>query len=91
MDTEITHEKGHHLRDSLQYLGICTTVLLAVALIYVCTTAIHRIYFHPLRNVPGPLLAAVTDWYAVYIARGGQQHIDQYELHLRYGMSGTAL
>lgn len=27
---------------------------------------IYNVYFHPLRNIPGPKLAALTDFYAFY-------------------------
>ncbi|KAG5921419.1 hypothetical protein E4U53_003803 [Claviceps sorghi] len=36
--------------------------------------AIYNLYLHPLRNVPGPKLAALTDFYAFYwnwIREGG--------------------
>lgn len=54
---------------------------------------IRRLYFHPLANVPGPKLAAITGWYETYYdifrkvpgARGGQMTFKIQELHRRYG------
>jgi hypothetical protein len=33
---------------------------IAVFLLYAFAISIYRLFFHPLRNVPGPRLAAVT-------------------------------
>ncbi|KAI1214327.1 putative elymoclavine monooxygenase [Annulohypoxylon truncatum] len=43
--------------------------LIALAAVFVVPAIIaiiHRVYIHPLRHIPGPLLAAVTDFYGFY-------------------------
>jgi hypothetical protein len=35
-------------------------------LIYFITKAVYRLYFHPLRNIPGPKLAALSSAYEFY-------------------------
>ena len=51
----------------------------------------YNVYFHPLRNFPGPKLASATRWYEGYydmlVGEGGQymQEIDR--MHAQYGLS----
>lgn len=59
-------------------------VVLVIALLFV---VVKRLCFHPLRNVPGPKLAAATGWYEFYydvICNGDYSHKYQ-ELHEKYG------
>jgi hypothetical protein len=35
------------------------------ALVYTAVLACYRIYFHPISHIPGPKLAAATQWYQV--------------------------
>ncbi|KAI1613403.1 cytochrome P450 3A31 [Exophiala viscosa] len=58
------------------------SVLSVLTLIAFC---IRRIYFHPLSEYPGPLLAKVTDLYAAYHAWKGDIHVDMWRQHQRYG------
>ncbi|KAI1343115.1 cytochrome P450 [Xylariaceae sp. FL0016] len=47
--------------------------------------AIYRLYFHPLANVPGPRLAAITSfWYACQVQKG-QMGTFSVALHKKYG------
>ncbi|VUC37794.1 unnamed protein product [Clonostachys rosea] len=58
---------------------------LALAVSFIIFTIIYRIYFHPLRDVPGPLAAKVTElWRTGKYARGNW-HQDILDLHSKYG------
>ncbi|KAK1221384.1 hypothetical protein PQX77_015791 [Marasmius sp. AFHP31] len=41
--------------------------------------------FHPLANVPGPMIFKITKFWRMYICWTGKQHIVLKELHNRYG------
>ncbi|GAB0135925.1 elymoclavine monooxygenase [Epichloe bromicola] len=47
----------------------------------------HRLFLHPLRNVPGPKLAAATSWYEFYqdVILDGHYLKDYPRLHAQYG------
>ena len=63
--------------------------VLITALAYLCYAVASRLVFHPLKNFPGPRMAAFTEMYAFYyeIWQNGLmvQHIK--ELHRVYGGS----
>lgn len=63
--------------------------ILIIALAYLCFAVASRLVFHPLKNFPGPRMAAFTEMYAFYyeIWKNGLmvQHIK--ELHRAYGGS----
>lgn len=63
-------------------LGLGLAVLAALL-----TTAIYRLYLHPLRHIPGPKLAAVTWLYEIYydVVQPGQYIFRLMELHRQYG------
>jgi hypothetical protein len=50
---------------------------------------IYNLWFHPLRNFPGPVLARATKWYETYFdvfkAPGGQYIFEVDRLHQKYG------
>lgn len=58
---------------------------LVIPLALLLVRVIHRRYVHPLRRVPGPFLASVTDLYRVFVfVRGCQHHVYQ-QLFAKYG------
>ncbi|KIK62787.1 hypothetical protein GYMLUDRAFT_41681 [Collybiopsis luxurians FD-317 M1] len=62
-------------------------LLVSFASIYCAGLALYRLLFHPLREYPGPALAALTEGYEAYynIIKGGNL-VAQYEkLHKQYG------
>ncbi|ESZ91309.1 cytochrome P450 [Sclerotinia borealis F-4128] len=61
--------------------------VLTIVLLSVATGAIYRLYFHPLRHIPGPKLAALTWWYEFYfdVIQPGQYVFQIKKLHQSYG------
>lgn len=57
-------------------------LLVAVALV---TNIVYNAYLHPLRKVPGPFLASVTELWRTTKYASGQWHQDIVDLHRRYG------
>ncbi|KAF9063712.1 cytochrome P450 [Rhodocollybia butyracea] len=62
-------------------------LLFCSALFYVGTVALYRLFFHPLRKYPGPVLAAFTEGYEMYynIVKGGGLVIQIEKLHKIHG------
>jgi hypothetical protein len=54
---------------------------------YFASTAIYRLFFHPLARFPGPKLAALTRWYEAYydVVQNGQYTYKIDQLHREYG------
>ena len=66
------------------------TISLALTLcfVYVTGLVVYRRLFHPLRNVPGPFLAAASGWYEFYydVIRGSRYFCKILKLHEQYGL-----
>lgn len=62
-------------------------LLLSLPLLYCVAVVIYRLYFHPLRSIPGPRLAAATGWYDFYydVYLKGELLFKIKELHEIYG------
>ncbi|KAJ3530852.1 hypothetical protein NMY22_g8407 [Coprinellus aureogranulatus] len=69
--------------------GNHSLLLEALSLSIVALTCLfaYRAYFHPLAGVPGPRLAAITDYYATYydLVENGKMVKQLESLHKRYG------
>ncbi|EXJ68907.1 uncharacterized protein A1O5_07839 [Cladophialophora psammophila CBS 110553] len=72
------------LLDSLRLLQI-VVLLLAISFVYLVYISIYRLFFHPLANYPGPLLAKLTTWYSAYHNYVNDVHIDILRCHAVYG------
>ncbi|KAF9077837.1 cytochrome P450 [Rhodocollybia butyracea] len=62
-------------------------LFLYAALFYLFVVAFYRTSFHPLHKYPGPVLAALTSWYAAYynIVKGGGLLAEIERLHKLHG------
>lgn len=68
-------------------LGLLSLPMLIFALLgLVIGKVIWSFFFHPLRHIPGPALAKVTDIWHLYHCWGGKRHHKLMELHKKYGI-----
>ena len=71
--------------DSLAYLIVPATL----GLLYTVGLVIYRLVFHPLARVPGPKLAAATQWYEgwydLFVGTGGTYWKEIDRMHEKYG------
>ena len=75
---------------SIPYLSL-SLLLLLLGFISLVALGVQRLHFHPLKNIPGPKLAAATGLYELYYdcILHGQFHFKIEEMHKRYGESVT--
>ncbi|KAE8357189.1 cytochrome P450 [Aspergillus caelatus] len=66
-------------------LLLCISFL---AVAYLLSLIVYRIYFHPLSKIPGPLLPKLTDWYAAWMVWRGTSHTAIWKGHQKYGNVG---
>ncbi|KAJ5675330.1 hypothetical protein N7462_008227 [Penicillium macrosclerotiorum] len=68
-------------------LSFYFSFITAAWVIYSSLTVIYRLYFHPLRHIPGPKLAAATHLYEFYydVILGGKFILQMEKMHQRYG------
>ncbi|KAI0861523.1 benzoate 4-monooxygenase cytochrome P450 [Xylaria cubensis] len=60
-------------------------VLFLIGLSHWLYSIIYNLYFHPLRNVPGPKIAAISDIPHCWWFMGGRHPYEMLELHGKYG------
>lgn len=81
-----------YLKGWIQFMGnptspsaVMGTLILAI-LFYAFSITVNRLFFQPLRKVPGPKLAALTKWYGFYhnVIRDGQYSLSFPLLHKKY-------
>jgi hypothetical protein len=74
---------------SLQEVSRSTIVwsFVTVSVIYVILRCVYNLYFHPLRKIPGPKMAAMCSWYDFYsdIIKGGTYLWQVKKMHDEYG------
>ena len=58
---------------------------IALAILSAVGYCFYNIVLHPLRKIPGPLLASLSPFRQIWALHGGQQHIDHIKLHEKYG------
>ncbi|EXJ76401.1 uncharacterized protein A1O5_00909 [Cladophialophora psammophila CBS 110553] len=64
-------------------INLQTSLILAV--IFLSTVVLYRLYFHPLAKLPGPPLAAITGLYRTYLYYRGDWHDQVLKIHQKYG------
>ncbi|KAG8626938.1 hypothetical protein KVT40_005883 [Elsinoe batatas] len=62
-----------------------TTLLLLLPPFYLLLTTLHTLLLSPLRSIPGPLPARLTNLYRFISVLRGHHHLIQRSLHARYG------
>ncbi|KAJ5158333.1 Cytochrome P450 [Penicillium coprophilum] len=81
-------ELKQFIPDGHGHFGIGSFILFlsCACLIYIVVKAISRLYFHPLSDIPGPPLAAVSRWYDFYynVIRDGTYSSQWPRLHKKY-------
>lgn len=58
-------EKIFNRNDGFHFYQVITASVV-YAFLHITTVAIYRLYFHPLRDFPGPFLAKITQFYEFY-------------------------
>lgn len=78
--TSLTPPLYHELLSKLGWRE--AVALLAIGLL---TNIVYNAYLHPLRKVPGPFLARITELWRTNKYASGQWHQDILDLHRQYG------
>ncbi|CAH0054698.1 unnamed protein product [Clonostachys solani] len=73
------------LRDFTPFLVIIIGFFLTALVSYAIYRVVYNIFFHPLRDWPGPRWAAATDFFKLWILHTKQAHTLGIKYHARYG------
>lgn len=75
--------------DSVKHMEWSPKTVLAVLFAGTLAVVLARLALHPLRRVPGPLIATLTTWYEFYydVVLGGVYIQQVLNLHEKYGES----
>ncbi|KAK4171110.1 putative cytochrome P450 E-class, group I [Triangularia setosa] len=67
--------------------GLLTSTAIALSYLFTLFSSIiiYRLFFNPLRHIPGPFIAKITKLYGPFTARNGQMHLEQTKLFKKYG------
>lgn len=73
--------------ESILSLNYLPALLTAAILTWIFTSIAYKLYFHPLANIPGPKLAAITWLYQTYYSfvGGSRFYLRIEQLHHIYG------
>lgn len=73
--------------DSVKDMEWSSKTVLALLFAWALAVVLARLALHPLRHVPGPLIATLTTWYEFYydVVLGGVYAQQVLELHEKYG------
>lgn len=68
-------------------VGAWVVVGVAICIFYGISLTIQRLWFHPLRKIPGPWYARASYWYEFYqdCILGGNYVKDYPRIHAEYG------
>ncbi|KAF2472492.1 cytochrome P450, partial [Lindgomyces ingoldianus] len=69
----------------LLFLHSVPVLLVSSAAAILLGTIVYRLVFHPLANIPGPKIAAITRIWLAYHSRKGNNHEFEPALHRKYG------
>lgn len=81
---------GHNVLAELLYTSArCILVLASIWIVFHLASAFYNVFFHPLRHIPGPKLAAATYIPEFYwdVLRGGMYQKRILLMHEKYGMT----
>lgn len=78
--TSLTPPRYHEIVSNLGWREALLLVAVALA-----TNLVYNAYLHPLRKIPGPFLAGITELWRTNKYASGQWHQDIVDLHRRYG------
>jgi hypothetical protein len=60
-------------------------ILISLPILFVLSTVIYRLVFHPLSRVPGPKVAGISTLWLAYHVRQGKSATWEPDLHKKYG------